>query len=68
MLNELSQYIKENRMEINTDKTKRMILNKSGNFFRRSFAFNSELNFTTNSYEYLGCIVTPSGDITSIAD
>ena len=65
MLNKLSQYTKENRMEINADKTKGMILNKSGKFFRRSFAFNSELIFTTNSYKYLGFIVTPSGEITS---
>ena len=63
MLNKLSQYTKENRMEINADKTKGRLLNKSGNFFRRGFAFNSELIFITNSYKYLGCIVTPSGEI-----
>ena len=42
-----------------------MILNKTGKCFRRSFAFNNELIFTTNSYKYLGFIVTPSGEITS---
>ena len=46
-------------MEINADKTKAMILNKSGKFFR-SFTFNSEFLFTTNSYKYLGFIVTQS--------
>ena len=52
-------------MEINADKTKGMVLDKTGNFFRMSFAFNNELIFTTNSYKYLGFIVTPSGEITS---
>ena len=65
MLNNLSRYSKENRMEINADKTKGMFLNKTGKNFRRSFAFNNELIFTTNSYKYLGFIVTPSGEITS---
>ena len=65
MFNNLSKYTKENRMEINADKTKGMIFNKSGKFFRRSFTFDNELIFTTNSYKYLGFIVTPSGEITS---
>ena len=43
-----------------------MILNKSGKFFRRSFIFNCELIFTTNSYKYLDFLITPSGEITSI--
>ena len=51
-------------MEINADKTKGIILNKAGKYFR-SFAINSELIFTTNSYKYLDFIVTPSGEITS---
>ena len=52
-------------MKINADKTEGMIFNKSGKFFRRSFAFNNEQIFTTNSYKYLGFIVTPSGEISS---
>ena len=42
-----------------------MIFNKSGKFFRRSFNFGNEIIFTTNSYKYLGFIVTPSGEITT---
>ena len=65
MLNHLSEYTKENGMRINTDKTKGMIFNKSGKFFRRNFKFDSEQIFTTNSYKYLGFIVTPSGEIST---
>ena len=65
MLNNLALYARKNEMEINVDKTKSMIFNKSGKFFRRSFRFNNENIFTTNSYKYLGFVVTPSGEITS---
>ena len=41
MLNHLSMYTKENGMRINTDKTKGMIFNKSGKFFRRNFKFDN---------------------------
>ena len=65
MLNRLSKYTKDNGMRINTDKTKGMIFNKSGKFFRRNFKFDNQQIFTTNSYKYLGFIVTPSGEISS---
>ena len=65
MLDKLAIYALENEMEINIDKTKGMIFNKSGKFIRRSFKFGNELIFTTNSYKYLGFVVTPSGEITS---
>ena len=39
MLNNLSLYARKNGMKINADKTKSMIFNKSGKFFRRSFKF-----------------------------
>ena len=42
-----------------------MIFNKTGKFFRRTFKFHNKNMFTTNSYKYLGFIVTPSGEITS---
>ena len=50
-------------MKINADKTEGMIFNKSGKFFRRSFEVNNEQIFTTNSYKFLGFIVTPSEEI-----
>ena len=65
MLDNLYHYTKKNGMQINADKTKAMIFNKSGKFFRRSFKFDNEQIFTTNSYKYLGFILTPSGEITS---
>ena len=65
MLNHLSEYTKENGMSIHTEKTKGMIFNKSGKFFRRNFKLGNENIFTTNSYKYLGFIVTPSGEISS---
>ena len=63
MLQNLSKYVEENRMEINRDKTKCIIFNKTGKFFRRSYQLNNEIIYTTNSYKYLGFIVTPSGEI-----
>ena len=61
MLNHLSEYTKENGMSINTEKTKGMIFNKSGKFFRRNFKLDNEHIF----YYQLGFIVTPSGEISS---
>ena len=65
MLGNLALYTRKNGMEINTDKTKIMIFNKTGKFFRRTFKFYNKNIFTTNSYKCLGFIVTPSGEITS---
>ena len=65
MLDNLALYARTNGMEINTDKTKIMIFNKTGKFFRRTFNFYNKNIFTTNSYKYLGFIITSSGEITS---
>ncbi len=65
MLNHLADYSKENGMRINPDKTESMIFNKSGKFFRRCFTMGNEQIFTTNSYKYLGFLVTPSGETLS---
>ena len=65
MLDNLALYARKNGMEINTDKRKIMIFNKTGKFFRRTFNFYNKNIFTTNSYKYLGFIVIPSGEITS---
>ena len=59
----LSKYVERNKMEINTVKTKCMIFNKSGKFYRRCFKLNNGVISTTNKYKYLGFVVTPSGEI-----
>ena len=63
MLKNLSIYMKGNRMKINLKKTKCMIFNKMGRFFRRSFKVGEDVLYTTNNYKYLGFVVTPSGEI-----
>ena len=65
MFSELSSYVEENRMEINTEKTKCVIFNKTGKYLRRSYILKNEIVYTTNSYKYLGFVITPSGEITS---
>ena len=61
MLQNLSNYMKKNRMEINSKKTKCMIFNKTGRLFRRSFKMGKEIIYTTKAYKYL-CF-NPSGEI-----
>ena len=65
MLQNLSLYATDNKLQINHCKTKCMIFNKMGKFIRRSFRLGTEYVYTTNSYKYLGFLVTPSGEITS---
>ena len=65
MLNNLAVFTKENGMKINAKKTKAMIFNKSGKFFKRSYTLGESQIFTTNSYKYLGFMVTPSGEIST---
>ena len=65
MLDKLSIYCKNNGMQINADKTKAMIFNRTGKYLKRSFKCGNEKIFTTNSYKYLGFIITPSGELTS---
>ena len=65
MLDNLFKYTQDNGMQINADKTKVMIFNKTGRFFRRAFRVGNEQIFTTNEYKYLGFLVTPSGSITA---
>ena len=63
ILDNLSSYTEKNGMKINFDKTKSMIFNKSGRHLRRSFRVGKEIIHTTNSYKYLGFVLTPSGEI-----
>ena len=65
MINVLENYCQENKLKINTDKTKCMIFNKTGRIIRRNFYANGILLDIARSYKYLGFLVTPSGEIKS---
>ena len=65
----LSIYADTNGLQINIDKTKAMIFNKTGRFIREKFYMRGEQFVSTNSYKYLGLVFTPSGEIhTSFLD
>ena len=65
MISKLAKYSSTNYLEINVEKTKGMIFNKSGRFNRMTYKLNNQFIHTTNSYKYLGFIMTPSGEINS---
>ena len=64
MLIALKNYTSKNRMTLNIEKTKVMILNNSGRHMRRQFYFG-ENEIETRQYKYLGFMMTPSGEITT---
>lgn len=64
MLNSMGKYCKDNELIINIDKTKCMILNKTGRLIRtKKFSLNNSNIEIVRSYKYLGFIITPSGEI-----
>ena len=65
MLNLFLDYGNLNGLKINPDKTKSMTSNKTGKFFKWRFKVGSDITFNTNSYKYLGFLITPSGEISS---
>ena len=65
MISKLGIYAKTNHLEVNVDKTKAMIFNKSGRFVKTVYKMNNLFIHCTNSYKYLGFIFTPSGEITT---
>ncbi len=65
MLNILEVYSEENKLTVNTDKTKTMVFNKTGRLMRRAFYLNGVLLESVRSYKYLGFVLTPSGEISS---
>ena len=65
MLKILEDYSFENKLEINTDKTKTMVMNKTGRLMRRVFRINGKLLESVRTYKYLGFLLTPSGEINS---
>ena len=69
MLNHLSTYCKANGLEINKNKTKCMIFNKTGRLLRRKFYFARDKLENVRSYKYLGLIFTPLGELkTALSD
>ena len=64
MLNIVESFCKDNKMNINTDKTKCMIFNKTGRLIRNNkFYLNGIELENVRSYKYLGFLFTPSGEI-----
>ena len=61
----LAEYCKINELNVNKDKTKCMIFNKTGRLMRRHFYLGATKLETVNAYKYLGLVVTPSGEIKS---
>ena len=65
MLQTLHIFSESNGLNINMDKTKIMIFNKTGRHIRRKYFFGTQEIGTTREYKYLGFKVTPSGEINS---
>ena len=65
MVNLISTYCKENKLTINCKKTKCMIFNKTGHFFRQKFYVSGTELENVREYKYLGFKFTPSGEIGS---
>ncbi len=63
-LNVLQSYCADNKLKVNTDKTKIMIFNKSGRSLDSTkFYYNKTTLDHVRVYKYLGFCVTPSGEI-----
>ena len=65
MIKVLEEYAIENKLEINSDKTKIMIFNKTGRLMNRIYYINGIQLDCVRSYKYLGFLLTPSGEINS---
>ena len=65
MIKILEEYVIENKLKINVDKTKVMIFNKTGRLMKRIFHFHDIQLENVRSYKYLGFLLTPSGEINS---
>ena len=60
-LDKLEAYSEKWLLKINCEKTKIMILNKSGKLFKEKFTSGKEQLEKTNSYTYLGFTFVPCG-------
>ena len=65
LLSILNTYSKENLIEINVDKTKCMIFNKTGRHLRKTFLLGNNKIDTMKEYKYLGFLITPSLNLTT---
>ena len=65
MISKLSNYTKQNGLNINREKTKCMVFNKTGKLIRRNFYCDNIIIETVREYKYLGFLITPSGEITT---
>ena len=63
MINVVSSYCQENKLTINSKKTKCLIFNKSGRLYRNNFFLNGSKLENVREYKYLGFNFTPSGEI-----
>ena len=60
MLEKLHRYSQENLINVNIEKTKCMIFNKTGRHVRKLFSFGKNKIDTISEYKYLGLLITPS--------
>ena len=65
MIDAIYRYCIDNKLTINTDKTKCMIFNKTGRLLRDKFYLGDTELENVRSYKYLGFVFTPSGEINS---
>ena len=61
MLHILGEYSSKNFMDINYTKTKGIIFNKTGKIIKTAYKLKDAFIYSTNSYKYLGLMITPSG-------
>ena len=60
LLGSLKIYTDDNLLEVNLDKTKCMIFNKTGRMIRRNVWFGNKKVEMIREYKYLGFLLTPS--------
>ena len=65
MIPNLNTYAENNHLEVNEDKTKAMIFNKTGKLIKTVYKMGDKFIHCTSSYKYLGFVFTPSGEITT---
>ena len=65
MISKLGLYAISNHLEVNEEKTKALVFNKTGRFIKAVYKIGDKFIHCTKSYKYLGFIFTPSGEITT---
>ena len=67
-LNKINDYTKKWKLQVNLNKTKLMIFDKSGWKLKASCSFGSKTVDMATSYTYLGSVLTPSGSFSANQD